>query len=301
MKHNQVKKAVLQQILEVGKLCILEDNEATQLMVDDAYRELIKIDAEQLNDSEYEVLVSDSLEIARIKEKLESLVQVALQSDKANLSDVIKIYQSVSISEIAATLKEGEEAKFNRDSEASKAQQEAQQAQLAEQARQHDSEMEYKTTKDQLDRENKIQIATISSLKGKDGPSDMNANGIPDPMEASKLALEQSKLGSQQQMESLKLQTQMQKNQFDAEDKAQKNQLAARKLQLEEAKLQGQFSKEQVALNLQANENAQQDRHKKLDLQEKAKDRQLKLKELDKKEKLEKYKVKHKPKPIKKK
>jgi hypothetical protein len=301
MKHNQVKKAVLQQVLDVAKLCLLEDNDATQLMVDDVYRELVKIDAQKLNDSEYEVLVSDSIEIASIKESLKALAPQAIQGDKLNYSEYIRLLQSNSISEIASIIKQGEDDKYERDSSASKAQQEQHAADLAEKKAQFERNLEYQITKDQLDRENKIQVATISSLRGKDGPSDMNMNGIPDPMEASRLAMEQQKIGAQQQIESMKLQTQMEKNQMDMADRSQKNELAARKLQLEEAKLHGQFSKDQTALKLQSNENAQQNQHKKLDLQENAKDRALKLKELDKKEKIEKFKVKHKPKPNKKK
>lgn len=297
MKHNQVKKAVLQQVLEVGRLCILEDNDATQLMVDDVYRELVKIDATKINDSEFDVIVSDSMETLAIKEALKAIAPQAIQADKLNYSEYARLLQSYSTSEIVSIIRQGEEAKYARDAQAQEAQSQQAEAQMAQQKEQFDRELEYKTTKDQLDRERDIQVSTINSLKGKDGPSDMNMNGIPDPMEASKLALEQTKLGTQQQMETLKLQTQQQKNQMDAQDKAQKNELAAQKLKLEEAKLHGQFSKEQTALQLQANENAQQDAHKKLDVVDKAKDRQLKEKEMKNKTAIEKYKVKMKPKP----
>lgn len=297
MKHNQVKKAVLQQVLEVGKLCVLEDNEATQLMVDDVYRELVKIDAQKLNDSEYDVMVSDSIEIATIKESLKAIAPQAIQADKLNYSEYARLLQSYSTSEIVSIIKQGEEDKYARDSQAQQAQQQQLEADRAAQIEQFNKNLEYQTTKDQLDRENKIQVATISSLKGKDGPSDMNMNGIPDPMEAGKLALEQTKAATQQQLEGLKIQTQQQKNQFDAEDRTTKNQLAAQKLELERAKLQGQFNKDQTALSLQANENKQQDNHKKLDIQEAEKDRKLKKEEIKTKAATEKYKLKNKVKP----
>jgi hypothetical protein len=297
MKHNQVKKAVLQQVLEIGRLCILEDNEATQLMVDDVFRELVKIDSTKINDSEFDVIVSDSIETLAIKEALKAIAPQAIQADKLNYSEYARMLQSYSTSEIVSIIKQGEEAKYARDAQAQEQQSQQAQAQLAAQQEQFNKQQEYQIQKDQLDRENKIQVATISSLRGKDGPSDMNANGIPDPMEASKLALEQTKLGTQQQLETMKLQAQQQKNQFDAEDKAQKNQLAAQKLELEKAKLQGQFSKEATALQLQANENQQQNTHKMLDLKENAKDRQLKEKEIKVKAATEKYKIKARPKP----
>ena len=297
MKHNQVKKAVLQQVLEVGKLCVLEDNENTQLIVDDVYRELVKIDAEQLNDSDYEVMVSDSIEIATIKESLKAIAPQAIQADKLNYSEYIKLLQSHSISEISAIIKQGEDAKYARDSQAQQAQQEQAQAQMQSNEKMAQMKLDSDNNNAQLDRDNKIQVATINSLRGKDGPSDMNQDGIPDPIAVGQLALKQGELNFKQQMETLKLQNEQLKHQATQADSQAKNALAAQKLELERAKLNGQFQKEQVDLQLQANENQQQDNHKRLDLVENAKDRQLKKEEIKVKAATEKYKIKHRPKP----
>lgn len=91
-------------------------------MVDERTVETIKIDAGMLNGTDLGVFMSNSFEDAENMQKLERYLDVALQTDKANLSDVITILGSKSLSLIEDTIVAGERDKANRESEAAKAQ-----------------------------------------------------------------------------------------------------------------------------------------------------------------------------------
>jgi hypothetical protein len=293
MQHNDIKKRVLNQIMEVAELCLLEEDSPMQLMVDDAYRELVIIDAQTINDSKYKLHVSDSSEDYSMVEKLKGLAQTALQTESASLSNLAKLFKSRSASEIISELKRWEDDKAEREQAIQQQQQELEAQRLQAEEQRYKEDLQYRITKDALDRENKIQVATISSLRGKDGPSDMNANGIPDPMEMSKLALEQQKLGTQNLIEQMKLE-------IDAKDREMKNQSEQSKQQLEASKLQIEAQKANMDFSKFTREQNQQDKQHSDQLKENDKDRKLKEQEMKNKEKLEKLKIKSKPKPNKK-
>jgi hypothetical protein len=272
MKHNEVKRAVLQQVLEVAQLCILEDEYTTQLVIDDAYVELLKINGAMLSDSEFDVIVSDSIEIAKIKEKLDGLAQAALSADKVNFSDMIKLFQSTSIAEIADTVKAGELDKAQRDAAAQESQSQQQQAMIAANKEEKDAERMFKAEQAQLDRENNIERDTIKAM-GYAKDTDVNVNGVPDVVEQSKVALAQSQSAHKMQMEIMKAQS---KDKESAEKRAE----AQRKEEYE-------MRRKELEMSMFKREQDQQDAKSKSDANEKEKERQFKMKELSLKAKLD--------------
>lgn len=192
-KHNEVKEAVLTRLLELSKLCY-KDGIKTQFFLDEGYSIFLDIDGELFNDSEYGVFLTNSSKDNQIKESLKSLAQAALQNDKLKFSDIIKIMRSDSIAEIENTILKGEEEKQQQVEQQQEADRQNQKDMQNTQI-QHEKEIrEAEEQENQLDRENKIEVATISTLRGKDGPSDADSNGVIDSLEQSKLFLEQSKL-----------------------------------------------------------------------------------------------------------
>lgn len=192
-KHNEVKEAVLTRLLELSKLCY-KDGIKTQFFLDEGYSTFLDIDGDLYNDSEYGVFLTNSSKDNQIKESLKSLAQAALQNDKLKFSDIIKIMKSDSIAEIEKTILKGEAEKQQQVEQQQEAdrqnQKDMQDTQIQHEKEIRDAEAE----EHQLDRENKIEVATINTLRGKDGPSDADNNGIIDSFEQSKLFLEQSKL-----------------------------------------------------------------------------------------------------------
>jgi hypothetical protein len=192
-KHNEVKEAVLTRLLELSKLCY-KDGIKTQFFLDEGYSSFLDVDGELYNDSEYGVFLTNSSKDAQIKDSLKSLAQAALQNDKLKFSDIIQILKSDSIAEIQNTIIKGEEEQQQRVEQQQEADRQNQKDMQNTQILHEKETREYEAQENQLDRENKIEVATINTLRGKDGPSDTDNNGVIDSFEQSKMFLEQSKL-----------------------------------------------------------------------------------------------------------
>lgn len=197
-KHNEVKQKVLTRLVELSKLAY-KNGKKLQYLLDDGYKVFLNLDKEAMGlmqDSEFGVFVSNSSRDFRIKEQLQALAQSALQNDMLKFSDIITIMKSNSISEIKNKLLKGEEDKNQREQERfeqeQNTQKEIQQSQIAWEREKMDREDAQK----QLDRENKLEVATLNTMRGKDGPSDLDGNGVIDALENSKLFLEESRLAS---------------------------------------------------------------------------------------------------------
>lgn len=192
-KHDSVRRAVLSRIVELAKLCF-PNGIQTQFILDDGYRAFIDSDENLLMDSEFDVHISNSSKDYEIKSKLESLAQAGLQNDKLRFSDIIKIMKSNSIGVIERTILNGEEDQIKRQQDQQEADRNGQKEIENIISMREREKREFEAEQRQLDRENKLETATINTLRGKDGPSDANNNGIIDSIEQNKLFLEQSKI-----------------------------------------------------------------------------------------------------------
>ena len=198
IQHNQFKKRVIEHIIETYKITLSEGTQSIN-WVDEHMIQQITIDGAKLGDSDYSLYVSDNVKEQELFELLKNQAQSMLQNGLLAVSDLVKIYKNDSMAELEATIKYKElKLEQNQQQQIQHEQELAQQAQALEQQR-HEEKMMFEREKldredvnKQLDRDNKLQLAEISALEfAKD--ADINNNNIPDVMEQSKLALEQSK------------------------------------------------------------------------------------------------------------
>lgn len=201
--HNDVKRHVLEAVLDVSKHFV-DESKSLQYVTDDMGKVFFEIDAEDFANTEYGLFVSNSTKDERLLESLRSLSQVALQYDKATLSDIVSIMESNSVTEIKRKLQQAEEAAYQRQMQQ---QQSGEQAQLQQtQMMVEDKEKDRQLKKYEIDENNqtKIQIETIRSYINQE-TMDQDGNGVPDPIELQKLALEERKLAAQEMAEKLGL------------------------------------------------------------------------------------------------
>ncbi len=278
--HNEVKKQLLTQLLETAKLAY-SDGRRLSYIVDEVYTAMVQMEEDMLLDSDYGVFVSNSSTDQLYKEKLEQLAGLALQQDKASLADIIRIYRAKSINEIESLIVKAEEARTQsaqQESEAARQSQERIEAQKIEWEREKLSREEQMN---QMDNEAKIQVATISALKGKDGPSDMDGNGIPDPIEQGKLSLEQLKASFDSAAKGRELDHKSQELEFKRQESMVKQQAESNKMELEHKKVLAEMKKLEAEMEMNKREQTQQDALNKQELANKKVEQDHKSKELD--------------------
>ena len=299
--HNEVKKNVLTKLLECAKIAYAGGKKIRHI-VDEVYSEVINVDGDIFTDSDYGLVVTNSAKDFQTKQKMLELASIAMQNDKLTMTDYMTILDEDSISAIKSKIAGSEQDIKDRLQQQQQADREAQQQQAQMQQETAMKIMDNDNTNKQLDRENKIQITTLTTLRGKDGPSDMNGNGIPDAIEQSKIQLELSKHEADKADKQTKQGLEMQKANMQMKQAQDKNAIEIEKLQRETAR----NDREQ---NQQDNLNSvkvQTDIHKskleeqklladiakmKQDSKDKELDRRFKLKELDAKMSLEKFKA----------
>ena len=208
--HNEVKRRVYTALIEAAKVAYREGL-VTQYVLDDMGIEMLKLEEFELENSEFNTYLSNSNKDAEVIATLKSLSQVALQSDKADLSTMIDTIINENPRDIMRILKRSEEEKYARDADAQKQQLAAQQQDAMLNKQMHEEELAERqkdrdVTQYVADTNNstKIQIAEISALGfAEDKDSDMN--GVPDVMEVAAQSLKEREASSKAFLEHGKL------------------------------------------------------------------------------------------------
>lgn len=208
--HDEVKRRVYTALVECAKIAF-RDGKKAQFVLDDMGLEMLNIEELQFENSELNVYMSNSNKDIQIVETLKQLAQAALQHDKADLSAIIDTIINDNPRDIAATIKRGEEAKYAREKAVQEQQAQIEQQKIAAQKEMQAIELEQRQLDRDLeqykidtDNQTKIMVAEINALTSKEGPSDMDNDGIPDPIEVAKLSLQERDIASKAYMEQQK-------------------------------------------------------------------------------------------------
>ena len=208
--HDEVKRRVYTALIECAKIAF-RDGKKAQFVLDDMGIEMLDIEELEFENSEFNVYMSNSNKDAAVVQTLKQLSMEALKADKADLSTLIDTVINDNPRDISATIKKGEQAKYERDKQAAEQQMQAEQQKIAAQKemqalelseRQKDRDL--KQYEVDTNNETKIQIATINTYIGQE-TLDQDSDGIPDPVEIGKLALQERDLAAKSFMEQSKL------------------------------------------------------------------------------------------------
>lgn len=205
--HNQVKRRVLTMLLNTSKAAWKDSKRYLSYVLDDATRAFIQL-SDNFFYEDMDIFVDDSTKNQQYIDQLKQLLQPAMQNG-ASLLDVTEIITLDNVSMIKNRLEEIEQKRIEQMQQQQQAEQQAQQ-QIAEQQNQlkeeelmlKEAELDlekYKVDQDKYktdqDNATKITVAQINAYRGAEN-MDQDMNGIPDPIEIGKQALEQQKINS---------------------------------------------------------------------------------------------------------
>lgn len=205
--HNQVKRRVLTMLLNTSKAAWKDNKRYLNYILDDATRAFVQL-SDNFFYEDMDIFVDDSTKNQQYIDQLKQLLQPAMQNG-ASLLDVAEIITLDNMSMIKNRLEEIEQKRMEQMQQQQQAEQQAQQ-QMAEQQNQLKEEElmlkkaeldleKYKVDQDRYkaeqDNATKITVAQINSYRGAEN-MDQDMNGIPDPIEIGKQALEQQKINS---------------------------------------------------------------------------------------------------------
>jgi hypothetical protein len=208
--HAEVKRRAYTAMIEVAKIAYKKGLSA-QYVLDDMGIEMLNLEENEFESSEFNVFVTNNTKDLELKAKLDQLVQVALQSEKVDLSAIVETLMNDSPRDIVRLLQRKEEEFYKRQADQGKAQQEADAQNMQIQQQMHAEQVQLDRDKLDQDRyiaelnnETKIQVAEIGVYSRQEN-LDQNANGIPDPSELAANALKQQELSSKAFLEQSKI------------------------------------------------------------------------------------------------
>ena len=188
--HDDVKKRVLEALLETAKIAMRGTSKKYNFILDDYSRELVTIDGDQFSELDYGLVVDNSMNTLELTQKLDTLAQAALQNQTLSFSSIMKIFNSKSLAQIQRTIEIDEAEIQERQAQQAEAEQQMAQAQLEQQSQLEQAKLELDKYKIDQDNQTKIQVATISAL-GFSEDKDVNQNNVPDVLEMNRLALDE--------------------------------------------------------------------------------------------------------------
>lgn len=245
-QHNLLWEQVLQGLIDVAFTAyrdkIEEMNEPVKLqyILDNMSIDTLMIDSD-LTLSDIGIFIMDSQKDNEIFTKLESLAQPLLQNDKADFLDLVQMFKAVSVEDLERNV----EAGIKRKEQAQAQQQEQINAIEQEKIALERERLDREDMNKQLDRDTKIQVATISAL-GFSEDKDADMSGVPDVIEQSKLALQQQDLQFKQMTESQKM--------------AQEKEIKDKELALKEKELNSKKEIEKLKIQQTKVQNASQEK-----------------------------------------
>lgn len=198
--HNQVKRRVLTMLLNTSKAAWKDSKRYLNYILDDATRAFVQL-SDNFFYEDMDIFVDDSTKNQQYIDQLKQLLQPAMQNG-ASLLDIAEIITLDNMSMIKNRLEEIEQKRMEQIQQQQQAEQQAQQ-QIAEQQNQlkeeelmlKEAEMDLEKYKVDQDNATKITVAQLNAYRGAEN-MDQDMNGVPDPIEIGKQALEQQKINS---------------------------------------------------------------------------------------------------------
>lgn len=197
--HNQCKRRVLNMLLNTAKGAWEESGKKKlQYIFDNGERSFLDITPDFYYE-DMDVFVSDtSNDLANIQ-KLQQLIQPAIQNG-ASLLEAAEVLTNDNFNIIKQKLKDMQvrQEQLQQQQQEAQAQQAQQIQEMQNQAKEQElmlQEAQMDLTRYQIDQDNatKIAVAQISAYRGSEN-MDANENGIPDPMEIGRQALDEQKM-----------------------------------------------------------------------------------------------------------
>ena len=228
--HNHIKRNVLQGLVDLAKVAYAtSEKKHISYLLDDMSMEMLQMDINLLDESTLGLFMEDSSMSEEIKQTIQQLAHAAMQNQKIELSDVLKVIKQDSIQEAEEALLVSEELRAEREqanAQASeKAKAEAQQKQIdwekEKMSIEHSNNLEEIEAKGKLD----IQKQAMLSM-GFDVNKDQDNDGTPDVLEVAKYGVDaeikRAQVANEARALEHKIQDDKEKNRLKAKEIAQK-------------------------------------------------------------------------------
>lgn len=162
LTHDNVKKRVLECLLETAKIAMKGRKKKFEYILPDGSKQLMEIDGDEFAECDYGLVVDNSNGSQELNQKLDMLAQAGLQNGM-NFSTIMKLYTTDSLAQKQRTIEIDERKRQEQAQQQQQQEMQMQQAQLQQQAQLEQMRMQQEYLMHKEDNETKILVAQINA------------------------------------------------------------------------------------------------------------------------------------------
>ena len=166
--HEDVKKRVLECLLETAKIALRGRSKKFQYILSDNSMRIMDIDGDEFAESDYGLVVDNSNGIQELNSKLDTLAQAALQNRTLSFSTIMKLFSSFSLAEKQRLVEKDERSIQERQAQAQQQQLQIQQQEIEARNQLEQAKMQQEDTLNQRDNETKVLITQMQLASKED-------------------------------------------------------------------------------------------------------------------------------------
>lgn len=182
-RHENLKKRVLECFVETAKIAMKGRNKKFQYILPDFAQQLVEIDGDEFAEADYGIVVDSSQETQALSQKMEGMVQAALQNQIITFSTALKMFTSCSMAEKMRMIEKNEQDLQQRQQQAQQQQLQAQQQEAQLRAQSEQQKLEMENLLNERDNDTKLTIAAMQAEKDEDyTPDETNKEALLEKM-----------------------------------------------------------------------------------------------------------------------
>lgn len=162
IKHNNLKKRVLEAILETAKIALRGRKYKFLYILPNGIEKLIEIDGDQFSEHDYGLVIEDDRYTQELKGKIDTLAQAALQNQTLSFSTILQLYTNSSLMAKQRYIERDEQERKQEAQSMQQQQNELAQQELAQRKKQEELKMQFEDQKNIRDNETKLMIAKLN-------------------------------------------------------------------------------------------------------------------------------------------
>ena len=161
--HDDVKKRVLECLLETAKIALRGNSLKFPYLLSDGSQRIAYIDGDEFAEADYGLIVDYGNGVQDLGQKLEGLAQAALQNQLISFSTAMKLYNSSSLIEKQRMVERDERQRMEQQAQQFQAEQQTKQQELQAKAALEQAKLEQEDRLNMRDNETKLLIENIKA------------------------------------------------------------------------------------------------------------------------------------------
>lgn len=163
MKHEDTKRRVFNAFIEYAKASIHGTTKKFEYILSDGSRKIMEIRGDEFCECDYGCVADNSNDMQKLYSNLDNLAHAGMQANKLNLSAIMRLYTSASISEKIRIIEKSEKDAIQQQAEQFQQQQQLEQQKIQAELQARQQEMQQKDLLNQRDNQTKIDVANINA------------------------------------------------------------------------------------------------------------------------------------------